>query len=98
MIEVNRHPGAFADRAYANVTVIDVPTSRGIVATAADKSEHAFFRPIGAEVKPLGIGARSRPTYCALGYVSVSMLSEPQGLSRRVPENQPCVPASMYFK
>ena len=56
LIEVNRHPGAFADRAYANVTVIDVPTSRGIVATAADKSEHAFFRPIGAEVKPLGIG------------------------------------------
>ena len=33
-----------------------------------------------------------------MGYVSVSMLSEPQGLSRRVPENQPCVPASMYFK
>ena len=63
LIEVNRHPGAFADRAYANVTVIDVPSLTGHRCSAAGESEHAFFRPIGAGVKPLGIGARLvRPT------------------------------------
>ena len=29
LTEVNRHPSAFADRAYANVTVIDVPSLTG---------------------------------------------------------------------
>ncbi len=39
------------------------------------------------------VRARLRGRY---GYVSVAVLSEPKGLSSRVPENRLCVPAPMY--